>query len=977
LSLLCASTVLAASPDSETIKHDRAEDAKIRAITAAQSVAESDTNEKARPARPTDLLTPIDRMLRRMHPDIAFGVAGEDCATAAVIPSLPFSDTGDTTLFLDDYDEICPFDAPGAPDVVYSYAPAVDELVNISLCGDSAYDTKLFVYENVCGAFQSGTAIACNDDTCTTPSFTTGSFVSQLLDVSLTAGNTYYIVVDGWQGDSGVYTIDMAISEVGACCMADGSCAELTQSACEDGGGVFGGGGTLCIDATCTGSCCMTDGTCTDVSADDCATAGGTFGGIGSDCATTSCVGSCCLTDGTCTDLSEDACATAGGTFGGLGSDCATTICTGSCCMTDGSCADLSEDACAAAGGEFGGLGSDCLTTVCEFGACCVDGACIETSPADCDTAGGTYFGNDSLCADVDCTPPSNDTCDTAEAIAIGGSATGNTVLASTDSVPFCGTSAPGRGVWYSVVGNGGLLQVSTCNPGTDFDTKIQVFCDCEDLICVGGNDDAAGAPPECALDGLNRFSIVEWCSTAGQTYYIHVGGFLELAGNYELTVTDLDPGVLCVDPVSCEPPLGRCCVDGAPCPWDLDGNGIVGFSDLTRLLAVWGLCPGCPEDFDGNGSVGFSDLTALLANWGPCPSGPSCSDVTLAECDALGGTWDPTLDCTTPCPVPPDPVTNDTCDDCTVITDADLPFAQTIDTSGAMNEGGLAGSCNSAIAEGMDNDVWYCYTPSEDCFISLGIDYDYDGLVAIYTGPDCNTLTEIDCIDPQPVSTIIAATAGETYWFQVGDWGTADGGGITDITLDCFDSIPTGACCTGAGVCVELTSVDCAAAGGAYEGDGTDCVVNPCPVPPANDECTMAEAVGEGSFPYNTSLATDSDTSELDIICDETFGLFLGKDIWYRYTPSADGVATISLCLSAYDTRMAVYSDTCPPTNLELLACDDDGCGTIGGPSELALPVTGGVPVLIRVGGWAASSGAIASSGDGTMEITLGPIVP
>ena len=78
----------------------------------------------------------------------------------------------------------------------------------------------------------------------------------------MTAGEGVDIVVDGWQGASGVYTIDMDVSEVGSCCMADGSCAELTQSVCEDGGGVFGGGGTLCIDATCTGACCMTDGTC-------------------------------------------------------------------------------------------------------------------------------------------------------------------------------------------------------------------------------------------------------------------------------------------------------------------------------------------------------------------------------------------------------------------------------------------------------------------------------------------------------------------------------------------------------------------------------------------------------------------------------------------------------------------------------------------------------------------------------------------
>lgn len=55
-------------------------------------------------------------------------------------------------------------------------------------------------------------------------------------------------------------------------------------------------------------------------------------------------------------------------------------------------------------------------------------------------------------------------------------------------------------------------------------------------------------------------------------------------------------------------------------CPWDLDGNGSVGASDLLSLLAQWGTDPGGPPDFDGSGSVGASDLLALLANWGPCP---------------------------------------------------------------------------------------------------------------------------------------------------------------------------------------------------------------------------------------------------------------------------------------------------------------------------------------------------------------------
>ncbi len=55
-------------------------------------------------------------------------------------------------------------------------------------------------------------------------------------------------------------------------------------------------------------------------------------------------------------------------------------------------------------------------------------------------------------------------------------------------------------------------------------------------------------------------------------------------------------------------------------CYADLDGDDIVGFTDLSALLAAWGTDPGGPPDFDGDGNVGVSDLLILLANWGPCP---------------------------------------------------------------------------------------------------------------------------------------------------------------------------------------------------------------------------------------------------------------------------------------------------------------------------------------------------------------------
>jgi hypothetical protein len=64
--------------------------------------------------------------------------------------------------------------------------------IDISLCG-SNYDTVLYVYEGSCGTLK-----VCNDDACGTQ--------SKLDSVSLIAGVSYYILVDGFNGACGDYT---------------------------------------------------------------------------------------------------------------------------------------------------------------------------------------------------------------------------------------------------------------------------------------------------------------------------------------------------------------------------------------------------------------------------------------------------------------------------------------------------------------------------------------------------------------------------------------------------------------------------------------------------------------------------------------------------------------------------------------------------------------------------------------------------
>ena len=103
---------------------------------------------------------------------------------------------------MDDYDEACPYTGSTSPDVVYSYTPAEDGNIDISLCGEGTYyDTKVYVYEN-----EAGNNVGCNDDLCANSH---QSWLSQIPLQPVYAGNTYYIIVDGYGGGSGDYELNI------------------------------------------------------------------------------------------------------------------------------------------------------------------------------------------------------------------------------------------------------------------------------------------------------------------------------------------------------------------------------------------------------------------------------------------------------------------------------------------------------------------------------------------------------------------------------------------------------------------------------------------------------------------------------------------------------------------------------------------------------------------------------------------------
>ena len=121
---------------------------------------------------------------------------GDTIGDATVIPGLPYSNTGTTAGYVDDYDEICPYDTPGSPDVVYSFTPDSDIHIDVDLCG-SYYDPKIYIYDVDLNT------IACNDDYYSNePRGVSVSFIER---VPLLAVNPNCIALDGYGRVRGVY----------------------------------------------------------------------------------------------------------------------------------------------------------------------------------------------------------------------------------------------------------------------------------------------------------------------------------------------------------------------------------------------------------------------------------------------------------------------------------------------------------------------------------------------------------------------------------------------------------------------------------------------------------------------------------------------------------------------------------------------------------------------------------------------------
>ncbi|KAA3637428.1 MAG: hypothetical protein DWP97_00895 [Calditrichaeota bacterium] len=329
----------------------------------------------------------------------------------------------------------------------------------------------------------------------------------------------------------------------------------------------------------------------------------------------------------------------------------------------------------------------------------------------------------------------------------------------------------------------------------------------------------------------------------------------------------------------------------------------------------------------------GLDDITVnddiYVAPTGRCCSGdpfaPTCDDgMTEADCITLGGTWSEGLNCVdNPCPIPGG---NDECANAEPITG---PYPQTVSGTTV----GATIDCPGDPDIGDWDAVWY----------SIDLPYAVNDVSVDY----CGTLVSPPTISATLFTACTCDPADQIY-FDAGSY--YDCGDGVSVPLISWDNV------AGPGTVYYAVWTGSEKARGQQDFTFTVSVSEPPPAP-ANDDCANAEEIGDVvDFAFSTETATNDGA-----------GYTTGPNIWYVYTASCDGVATVSLCNSFYDTKIAAYDgNDCGLTTL--LASNDDECGDDGYKSEISFPVVSGQEYLLEVGGY-----STGSAGDGLMTISCG----
>ncbi len=370
----------------------------------------------------------------------------------------------------------------------------------------------------------------------------------------------------------------------------------------------------------------------------------------------------------------------------------------------------------------------------------------------------------------------------------------------------------------------GGGYTISLCNEGTDFDTTLEVFADCDNLDSLACNDDSERS-------GFYRQSELSMTLEEGIDYLIRVAGYNNETGYYFLTATYKPPfpndgcGGAFTSPISQSVPYEGSLVSATATPDPVNPNldfATPGY-DWGDYIDAWHtFSPSrtCTvtmllhsDDFDTTLGVYANncDNLQLLAANNNCPDLPEnncddCSDsdsklsipivknniylIRVAGNDDFSGdgTFDDYVLTIS------EPPYNDDCTGAAIVSDymvTGLTYTGVTTNATPTDDNGssLVSSCGADDIK----DLWYLYIPTESEEVTVTLSSNsFDTTLAIFS--DCQ-LTELACDDQypgEPEQITMPMTAEQEYLIRVAGWGGQAGefeltviGGGSDGILD------------------------------------------------------------------------------------------------------------------------------------------------------------------------------------------------
>ena len=562
-------------------------------------------------------------------------VAADPCSTAIDVSA---EGTFNSGAIVGDYDGTIGTCFNSGPDAMnwFFYTATADGELTVSSVG-SGSDTQVAAASGTCAGGL--TEVACNDDI-------NAAYESEIT-FAVTNGETYYIVWgNGWEAADFSFTVTFAIPAVAP---ANDLCANAEA---------------LATDGT----------TATGDNTDATATSDGSLGGsTGAPEVWYSFVGTGNTVNvetfaGTMTDsqlLIYDAC---GGTNVGYNDDGGTGAMSliANFCTVSGTTYFVEVQGWNGQEGSFdvsvtdNGADLYCSDALAsnyvEFPVACQvedNATCLFVTPGCQDAAAINY----DILADADCSavvggadtsccvyPPANDTCANAEALTIDGAlVTGDNTNASdendADEANNWGSDGTEGDVWFSFVGNGGLVDIETFDtpPGGNNDTQIAVYAACGSDPSLASDDDNA------STGGTYMSEITGFCAEAATTYLVEVEGWNGTVGafNIEVRTSVVAPLTICDDITATNYVLGAAC--------DIVDNATCSYAGCTSATAL---------NYDVNattddGSCIETGCVGAALNWAYCydsneAGGPVFSGTTVSDIVTLvvnAGTMENTYD--------------------------------------------------------------------------------------------------------------------------------------------------------------------------------------------------------------------------------------------------------------------------------------------------------------------------------------------